>query len=371
REAHQSHNDLVNGLEEIMVMRDMENRRKTYLLNRGRYDEPTDEVFPDTPASLLPFPKDAPRNRLGLARWLTDRDNPLTARVAVNRMWKLCFGEGLVRTPEDFGSQGAQPTHPRLLDWLAADFIENGWNVKRLLKQMVMSATYRQRSTPKSPAVYAALVRTDPRNELLARASRYRWPAEMIRDNALATSGLLVDKIGGPSAKPYEVAVSFKPIAHEEGEGLYRRSLYTFWKRTAPAPVMMTLDASKRDVCTVQRERTASPLQAFVLLNDPQFVEASRVMAARLLADEPNIGENIDTAFRRLTSRRPSSTEREILTSLYEKQIEYFAANPDQAAAYLATGNQPEPHGQDRNQVAALTVLINTIMNLDECVMKR
>ena len=204
-----------------------------------------------TPGVLPPMKGSLANNRLGLAKWLTDPDHPLTARVAVNHYWQLIFGEGLVRTPEDFGRQGALPTHPQLLDWLANDFVTHGWDVKRLVKQMVMSTAYRQ-----SSAVTEELLKVDPENEFLARAPSYRWPAEMLRDNVLAASGLLVGKIGGPPVKPYELAASFKPSTPDRGDGLYRRSLFTYWKRTGPAPVMMALDAAKRDVCRVKREVT-------------------------------------------------------------------------------------------------------------------
>ena len=372
--TRQSHNALIDGIHEIMIMRELGVRRQTYVLNRGAYDAPTDAVDPGTPAALPPFPMDAPRNRLGLARWLTSNENPLLARVSVNRFWKICFGDELVRTPEDFGSQGSQPTNPALLDWLASDFMANDWNVKRLLKQMVMSSTYRQRSTPSNAVELEELVRIDPQNQWYARAPRYRLPAEMIRDNALFTSTLLANKIGGPSVKPYEVSVSFKPLAHDKGEGLYRRSLYTFWKRTAPAPVMMALDASKRDVCSVKRERTASPLQALVLLNDPQFVEASRVLAGRLLADRPDVDDVpslIRIAFRRLTSRRPTEKETEVLLSLYDEQLSYFRATTSNTSQFLATGHQSINPDLDQDRLAALAVVVNTIMNLDECVTKR
>lgn len=371
QQARQAHNETADSVQEIMVMREMPTRRQTFVLNRGMYDSPTEAVEPETPSALPPFPEAAPRNRLGLAQWLTSPDNPLTARVAVNRFWNICFGRGLVTTPEDFGSQGAAPTNPDLLDWLAADFVENGWNVKRLLKQMVMSSTYRQRSTVVDTEARNRLIQVDPENSLLARAPRYRLSAEMIRDNALASSGLLVGKIGGPSAKPYEVSVSFKPIGHDEGDGLYRRSLYTFWKRTAPAPVMMTLDASKRDVCTVKRERTASPLQAFVLLNDPQFVEASRCLAERLMTSSRDLNQIIERAFRVLTSRNPSQMELKLLCELYGQQVEYFSTAPKQATNFLKTGQHESDPNLDPTRLAALTVVTNTIMNLDECVTKR
>ncbi|MBQ18631.1 MAG: hypothetical protein CMJ65_16070 [Planctomycetaceae bacterium] len=360
---------LVDGLKEIMVMTDLDSvrKRQTYVLRRGAYDAPTDPVEPDTPAVFLPFPKDAPRNRAGLARWLTSPVHPLTSRVAVNRLWQQCFGGGLVRTPEDFGSQGQPPTHPKLFDWLARDFVTHGWDIKRALRQVVLSATYRQDSTADRE-----LVRRDPDNLLLARGPGYQLPAEMIRDNALWASGLLVDKQSGPPARPYDLAVSFKPIKIDQGEGLYRRSLYTFWKRTGPAPVMMTLDASKRDVCVVKRERTSSPLQACVLLNGPQFVEAARVFGQVLLKKH---GDNLDALvtemFRRLTSRRPSDREREILGRAFAEQLAYFTADPKRAEAFLKTGKAPVDKTLPAVRIAAAGMLANTLMNFDECLMKR
>src|SRR5690606_8748774 len=266
------------------------------------YDAPGERVDPAIPETLPPFSDELPRNRFGLARWLTSPEHPLTSRVAVNRLWQMCFGKGLVATPEDFGSQGQPPSHPLLLDWLACDFVEQGWDVKRLLKLIVTSATYRQSSRVAG--------NTDPENILLSRGPSYRLPAEMLRDNALAVSGLLVGTVGGPPARPYEVEESFKPSPRDKGEGLYRRSLYTYWKRTAPAPVMMTLDASTREVCRVNRERTASPLQLLALFNGPQYNEAARALAESLVREH---GENRESLlvslFRRLTTRRPAAAE--------------------------------------------------------------
>ena len=234
----------------------------------------------------------------------------------------MMFGQGLVRTPEDFGRQGEPPTHPKLLDWLARDFVEHGWDVKRLLKQIAMSATYRQSSQASKE-----LIVRDPENRLLARMSSVRLPAEMLRDNALAASGLLVHRIGGPPAKPYEVEVSFKPVGRQKGEGLYRRSLYTYWKRTGPAPVMMTLDASKRDVCRVRRERTATPLQTFVLMNSPQFVEAARVLAERMLFKKTakTIESLLSDMFRSLTSRRPNERELQVPDKIVQPATRVFS----------------------------------------------
>ncbi len=320
---------------EIMVMREMDKPRDAFVLGRGLYSSRGEKVVSATPA-VLPATDDAlPRNRLGLARWLVDPGHPLTARVAVNHYWQLVFGEGIVRTPEDFGSQGVLPTHPELLDWLALDFVESGWDVKRLIKQMVMSSAYRQ-----SSQVSDEMLKRDPANEFLARAPSYRLTAEMLRDNVLAASGLLVNKLGGTPARPYELEASFKPVKPDGGEGLYRRSLYTYWKRTGPGPVMMVLDASKRDVCQVKRERTSSPLQALAMLNGPQFVEAARGLSHRLIAKNKGqvAGKLIDEMFLTLTTRRPTAKEGSVIEDLYRSQLEYFQSNPESAIAYLSNG---------------------------------
>ena len=361
--------DVYDSLSEIMVMREMPNPRPAFVLERGLYDRRKQSVSPDTPEILGAFPSDSARNRLGLARWLTRPDHPLTARVAVNRYWQMIFGKGLVRTPEDFGRQGASPTHPELLDWLAVDFVKHGWDVKRLVKQLVMSKTYRL-----SSRITLEQLRQDPDNRWLARAPRYRWPAEMLRDNALAVSGSLVEKIGGPSVKPYEVAYSFKPVAHDKGEGLYRRSLYTYWKRTGPAPVMMALDASKRNVCRVKRETTSSPLQSLVLMNGPQFVEAARKTAERLLKkhdpDESADQIAIDL-YRLLTGRFPKANERKLVLSLQRQQLNYFKRNPDSAEAYLKIGWSSCDPAIPKATLASWASVVNTLMSLDECMTKR
>ena len=355
------------SLEEIMVMHELPGLRQTYLLTRGAYDAPGDPVAPGTPRIFPPMPEDAPANRLGLAQWVTDPRHPLTARVAVNRFWQMVFGNGLVRTPEDFGRQGQPPSHPELLDWLAQDFVEHDWDVKRFMKMLVMSATYQQ-----SSAVTAAPLARDPENRLLGRSPSHRLTAEMVRDNALAVSGLLVDRIGGPPARPYEVEVSFTPVGRDKGDGLYRRSLYTYWKRTGPAPAMMALDASKRDVCRVKRERTASPLQAFVLLNDPQFVEAARMLAARLIKQHVDDTDAVLVdMFRLLTSRRPSEAEQVVLRSLFDQQLTDFTNDAERAAQYLKTGDAPLDDSLDAPRLAALAVVANTLLSFDECVMKR
>ena len=363
----QQKNEVENSTEEIMVMRELDKRRPTYILNRGMYDAPTDRVDPGTPSVLNPFPTGQPRNRLGLARWLTDPQNPLTARVAVNQFWQLFFGAGLVRTTEDFGSQGELPSHPKLLDWLAKDFINSGWDVKHLLKQIVLSSTYRQSSRIASTQIAA-----DPENRMLARGPSYRLPAEMIRDNYLAASGLLVDRIGGPPVRPYEVAVSFKPVDPEQGDALYRRSMYTYWKRTGPAPVMMTLDASKRDVCVVKREKTSTPLQALVLLNDPQLVEAARILGQKMVGQAGDDASGlVDEMFLLLTSRHPEPREREILLQTYQEQLAYFQEFPERATSFLTIGEAPFREDLDTAQLAAAGVLAEMLLNYDACIMKR
>jgi len=365
--ARDAKRGLVEPIREIMVMRRMEKPRQSYILKRGIYNSRSETVGFDTPAILPPFPKDQPRNRLGLARWLTSPDHPLTTRVTVNRYWQMFFGYGLVRTPEDFGSQGRPPSHPELLDWLARDFVASGWDLHHLIRRIVLSSTYRQSSVTDGEGR-----ERDPGNVYLARGSADRLSAEMIRDNALSLSGLLVHKTGGPSVKPYEVAVSFKPTSPGKGDDLYRRSVYTWWKRTGPAPVMMTFNASKRDVCRVRREITSSPLQAFVLLNGPQFMEASRIMGAKLLQKHRDSPDTlIVEAYRAFTSRLPADGEHKVLRTLYDEQLAHYQAHPDQAKGFLGIGASPAAKNLPAPQVAAAAILINAIMNLDEAVSKR
>jgi hypothetical protein len=367
-------NELVSKVRQIMVMRELKEPRHTHVLRRGAYDAPGDEVQPDTPASILALGEGAPRNRLGLADWLVDDQNPLTARVTVNRFWQMFFGRGLVVTAEDFGSQGQPPTHPELLDWLARHFIDSGWDVKKLCRLIVLSATYRQSTVPRD----AKLLIDDPDNRLLGRGPRYRLPAEQIRDNALAVSGLLVNKIGGPSVMPYQPAGLWeesgtgKSYAQSHGEGLYRRSLYTFWRRTSPPPSMTTFDAVSREVCVARREQTATPLQALVLLNDPQFVEAARVLAEKLIRQQGSTVESrLATAFRMLTSRVPTAKESEILLHLYRDQREHFAGSPDESKALLAVGETPRDEKIDPTDLAATAMVVRLLFNFDECVTKR
>lgn len=370
--AREEEAKFAGSLQSVMVMEEMEGGRTAYLLERGEYNHRGAEVGPGTPESILPMPEDLPQNRLGLAQWLVHPDNPLTARVAVNRLWQQCFGRGIVKTQEDFGTQGALPSNPALLDYLAIRFVDSGWDMKALLREIVCSATYKQASetTPE-------LLERDPDNAFLARGPRIRLRAEQIRDNALASAGLLVPKVGGPSVKPYQPEGLWKESSGQvytpsEGEGLYRRSLYTFIKRTVPPPSMLNFNATSREVCLVRRESTVTPLQALVLLNDPQYVEAARVLAATTLP-EANGGDEawVTTMFRRLTGRSPDDAEKEILRSALAAQREEFARDPEGAAAYLSTGTQPIPEGVDGPQLAAGTALAQAIMNFEEFQVKQ
>jgi len=360
--------EVVKAIPEIMAMAEKKTPRQSYILNRGAYTNRGEPVSPATPEWLNTFPDDAPANRLGLARWTVDPSNPLTARVAVNRYWQMLFGTGLVSTSEDFGSQGRPPTHPELLDWLARDFIDHGWDLRHLLKQIALSATYRQSSDIES----GEYTSRDPENHLLYRYPAPRLTAEMMRDNALAVSGLLVEKFGGPSVKPYDIAVSFKPSKPGKGDDLYRRSLYTYWKQTAPAPMMTTLNASKRDVCRVRLERTDSPLQGLVLLNSPQFVEAARHLAENLVTKHgTNDDALIDDAFLRLTSRRPNAEEKPILNSILTEQQSHFSGSPGSAKKLLDLGDSPASESENLAHLAAVTTLVSTLMNFDESITKR
>ncbi len=372
KKLRDAENDLANDIPEIMVMKEMPQRRQTFLLKRGAYDAPDEPVEPGTPESIFPFSGKFPKNRLGFAQWLIDRRNPLTARVAVNRIWAMHFGRGLVATPENFGSQGQLPTHPELLDWLAKKFMDGGWDVKAMHKLIVTSATYRQSSVA-PPELIAA----DPDNRLLARGPKQRLSAEQIRDAALAVSGLLSRKIGGLSVKPYQPAGLWeesgtgKTYTQDHGESLYRRSLYTFWRRTAPPPSMLTFDATSREVCTARRPVTATPLQALTLLNDPQFNEAARALAEKILRDGGNLNAEIEIAFQTVLCRKPENREREILRQLYDEQLQFFSKNPEAAEKYLATGERPPDKMFPANKLAATTVLTSALMNHDEFVMER
>jgi len=366
-------NRLAYDVPEIMVMEEMPQEHVTHRLNRGAYDAPAEVVVRNTPESLPSFPPDQPRNRLGLARWLVDRKNPLTARVVVNRIWRMHFGRGLVATQEDFGSQGKLPTHPELLDWLAGWFMDHGWDVKALHQLIVSSATFQQ-----SSQTTRSILARDPDNRLLTRAPKIRLPAEQIRDSALAASGLLDRTIGGPSVKPYQPAGLWeatgtgKSYTQDHGDKLYRRSLYTFWKRTAPPPSMLAFDAMSREVCTAKRDATATPLQSLVLLNDPQFIEASRVLGEKLLKQFPNdAAARNREAFRTLTGRTPDRVEAKILARLYAEQKAEFAKNPDGAMKLLAVGESKRDESLPPADFAAMTTLVNAIMNFDEFVVER
>ena len=376
KQANDTLNAFQNGIPEIMVMGDRAEPRATHVLDRGMYDAPVEEVAPGTPAAILSFPEEASTNRKGLAQWLFHPDNPLTARVAVNRIWKMHFGQALVATMDDFGNQGALPTHPELLDWLAHTFRESGWDLKALHKRIMMSATYQQDS-----ALTPELFEMDPGNTLYARGASFRLPAEMIRDNALSISGLLVTERKGPSVYPYQPEglwdeLSTKgwryPYLQEKGEGLYRRSLYTFWKRTSPPPSMLIFDAPDRSTCTVDRQPTSTPLQALVLLNDPQYVEAARKLAERTMLEVPGAPkERLISLFRRITGRYPSADEQALLMEFYQKENDVFTAQPTLVQEYLSNGASSQRAKLDSISVAALAVVANALMNTDEGYTRR
>ena len=364
--ARKALGDERQELGEIMVMKEMPGLRETHILERGHYANRGKVVSRSSPAVLPAFPQGEPLDRLGLAKWLTSSDHPLMARVTVNRYWQMIFGQGLVTTSEDFGMQGNPPTHPDLLNWLARDFVNSGWDLHHLFKKMVLSHTYRQESK-----IFAAALEEDPENLFLSRAPAYRLPAEMIRDGLLAHSGLLHKKTGGPSAKPYDLKVSFKPINPDGAPNVYRRSVYTFWKRTAPTPVMMAMDASKRDVCTVRRERTESPSQSLIMLNGTQFVETARATADSLVQTHgtKNPTPLIEDAFRILTSRKPTNLESEILHHLLDEQKAHFQ-DQKQAEKFLKVGYY-KAKSKDLNYLAAVTNLVSALMNFDGTISKR
>ncbi len=360
---------------DLMVMEEQENPRKTYMLNRGQYDQYGEEVEPAVPSQLPPMPEGAPNNRLGLAEWLFAPENPLTARVTVNRLWQQLFGTGIVATPFDFGNQGALPSHPELLDFLAIKFREEGWDVRAMLRYMVHSATYQQ-----TAAAGPELLEQDPENRWLARAPRLRLKAEMIRDQAFAVSGLLNEEVGGPSVKPYQPEGLWEETTGggggstaryrvSEGADRYRKSLYTFWKRTVPPPGMLIMDAPSRDLCTVKRQETNTPLQALLLLNDPQVLEASKALALRAWkegGEEP--AERIAFMFRAVTSAAPDEAELKVLVDYFEEERQSYTTARDAAEAYLATGDYTLPDTLPAEEMAAYTLVANTIFNLDEAI---
>jgi hypothetical protein len=374
RKLRAERNSIIEPIPEIMVMDEMPKPKPAYILKRGAYDAHGEQVTANTPAVLPPLSADQPHNRLGLARWLTSPENPLMARVTVNRAWQLMFGRGIVETTENFGSQGSAPTNPELLDWLAREFIESGWDMKALFKLIATSATYRQ-SSKADPELLAR----DPANELLARGPARRLTAEMLRDQALAVSGLLVEKIGGASVKPYQPEGLWEEIAmgrphYDTGKGddLHRRSLYTFWKRTVPHPAMITFDAAERNVCVVRRQNTSTPLQALELLNDTQIVEAARFLAQRMFKEGgANLDSQLAWAFRTVTSRVPKDREREVLKKLFDEQKDIFEKDSEAANKLLKVGETANDPALKGSYIAAGTALAEALLNYDEAVMKR
>lgn len=358
------------------VMQEKSDPPTAYILDRGEYDKRGDEVKPDTPEILPPFPDDLPRNRLGFAQWLLRPEHPLTARVTVNRFWQQIFGTGLVKTSGDLGVAGELPSHPKLLDWLAVEFRESGWDVKRFFRLMALSATYRQ-----SAAITPEKLEQDVANRLLSRGPRFRMDAEMVRDYALAASGLLVDKPGGPSVRPYQPdgvweAVAMTPsdtrnYKRDSGESLYRRSMYTFWKRAAPPASMDVFNAPSREICTSRRERTNTPLQALVTLNDPQFVEAARRLAERALGEGGDSdAARADFIARRLLARPLVDEERSVVTSSLASLLGYYRKHPDDAQKLIDTGESKPDEKLDAATLAGWTMLANQMMNLDEVLNK-
>ena len=372
-EAQRARQAVVDTSPSVMVMEEMATPRKCFVLVRGQYDQRGEEVGPGIPASLGKLPAGAPNNRLGFARWVASKDNPLTARVAVNRLWEKFFGTGIVATSEDFGVRAELPSHPELLDWLATEFVRTGWDLKAIQKLMVTSATYRQ-----SSAVRPDLQRRDPENRLCARMARLRLPAEVIRDQALFASGLLKEKIGGPGVRPYQpdgvwdeinVYGNLRNYKHEKGDNLYRRSLYTFWKRTAAPPLMALFDVPGREACRVRRSRTNTPLQALVLMNDPTFVEAARLLATRALREGgDDTGRRMDSLFRHALGRRPTLAERWVLEDGLRDRLETYRKRPDDARKLLAVGDTRASERVDPAELAAWTVLASIVVNTDEMV---
>jgi len=373
QETRQRRDDLMGQPPEIMVMRELPTPKVAHVLERGEYDMRGEQVEPTTPAVLPPFPASAPRNRLGLAQWLVDPEHPLLARVTVNRVWQAIFGLGLVQSPEDLGSQSTRPEYPEVLDLLAWKFSHPvaegglGWDMKRLVKTIMLSKTYRQRSMAD-----AKTMADDPLNTWLARGPRHRLSAEMIRDGALAACGLLVEKVGGPPVNTYDLPDSFKPAKAGTGDALYRRSLYTYWRRTGPAPMLEVFDVPNRVVCVAKRDTTNTPLHAFVLMNGEQFVEAARVLAQRLLPESSGDPEAaLARAFTHLTSRSPDDQEQEILRAMHAAQWAWYKAHPDEAAKFVAVGQTKADASIPTVDLAAMTAVINALLDYDNTVVKR
>lgn len=364
---------------QTMIMVELPQPRQTFVLDRGEYDKPLKDspVFPGVPAAFGSFPDDLPKNRLGLGKWLVSRDQPLTARVTVNRFWQQLFGVGLVKTSEDFGSQGEYPSHPDLLDWLSAEFMETGWNVKGIMKTIVMSNTYRQTSVAEAEAIAA-----DPENRLLARGPRFRLDAEAIRDSALSVSGLLLPTVGGPSVYPYHPEGLWleinnrpnfsSPYPHQmDLSHHHRRTMYSFWKRTVTPPSAGILDAPSREYCVVSRSRTNTPLQAFVLMHDTQFVEAAIHLAARMIREGGNtMDEKIGLGFRLCTSRKPTSEEMNVLRTEYEARLKQYRDHPAASEKVLSVGLAPIDSSLEQSELAAMTQIARILLNLSEFITK-
>lgn len=383
QELRQEEAEFRRSLPTTLVMEELPEPRTTHVLLRGQYDHPGEVVLPGIPAEFSGWPEDAPRNRLGLGQWLVSPQNPLTARVAVNRLWRQCFGEGLVRTVNDFGTQGEPPSHPALLDWLATTFRDSGWDVKALLRLIVTSQTYRQQSQPLSGAAEAA----DPQNRWLSRGPRFRLSAEMLRDQALTVSGLLRPQIGGPSVKPYQPPGLWEEVSYngedsyvpDQGDGRWRRTLYTFVKRQAPPPALLAFDGPTREKCVVQRARTNTPLQALILLNEPVYLEAARALAATVVQSAADERSGVQQLFRRVLARYPDETETAALCGLWQRQLERFSQTPAAVEQLLtdlpadsSAGSSADPQaGARRAELAAWTVVAHTILNLDEALTRR
>lgn len=359
----------VDGIKEIMVMEEMKSPRQTYILERGVYDAPGDPVGPGTPESVLEFSDKYPKNRLGLAQWLFDEENPLTARVYVNRLWHMFFGRGLVKSLDDFGNQGTLPSHPELLDWMANEFVQSGWDIQHMIKLILTSDAYQQ-----SSLASAEMMELDPENIFIARGPSSRLSAEMLRDNVLASSGLLNDEIGGESVFPYQPddlwRINGGTYTKSEGDNLYRRSLYTIWKRSVPHPSQATFDAPSRSNCTVMRQETTTPLQALVLLNDPIFNEAARVLGNQI-NEAGDVIEGIALVFERLTGRMPDPEELDILQRLRTNELEKFSVHPSKMKGWLSTGDYKIEGNARPAEIAANTVVASTIINADATVIKR
>jgi hypothetical protein len=372
--------EFYNGLPKVLVSKVAEQKRVVRILPRGNWMDESGEVVHAALPHFLPQPKIEGRepNRLDLANWLVSRENPLTARTEMNRRWQQFFGLGISRVLEDLGAQGEPPVNPQLLDWLACEFMDSGWDVKHMVRLLATSDAYQQ-----SAAATPELITRDPDNQLLAHGARFRMPAEMIRDLALSTSGLLDSRIGGPSVKPYQPGDLWGELAHQKhnyhfsaqlfvqdhGADLYRRTMYTFWKRSVPPPNLNALDAPSREVCTVRRERTNTPLQALVLLNDPTFVEAARKIAERVTLEcNSDPAACIERVFELVVARKPSAHESEILAGEYQRQLESFKDEPKAAESLLAVGESPRNEKLDAVQQAALTNVSLVILNLDEAV---